>query len=158
MLRNIHLNEGNLLELARDLKKAAIYKKVGLVEARKALPGEIVVTKVHGGRVIESQAIATKDGDWVITGVLGEEYVVNDTKLAERFKITDKDGVYEPIGYARIMANLFGTDISLTPPWGGVENGDRHCRIAIECDVAGVTKETPYIIDHDVYERTYERI
>ena len=154
----LHLNEKNLLELTQDLKKAPIYKKVGLVEARKARPGEIVVTKVHGGRMIESPAIAAKDGDWVITGVLGEEYVVNETKLAERFKITDKDGVYEPIGYARIIANPFGADISLTPPWGGVENGDRHCRIAIQCDIDGVTKETPYIIDYDVYERTYESV
>lgn len=64
---------------------AAIYRRSGVVHARPGTPGESV-TSIEGKTIV-------RNGDWVVQGPSGEEWVVPDAKFTLNYIPVDKAGV-----------------------------------------------------------------
>lgn len=73
-------------------KEGKSFRKSGVVFARPASLGEVVVTSIGGE--VETRNFA-KDGDWVVTNQTGESYIISSDKLQSR---------YEKIGDGRYKA------------------------------------------------------
>lgn len=109
--------------------RVGIARKSTIVDARPAVPGEVIVTLVKGeGK--ETQSAPAREGDWVVrnrseaTG--NEQYLVKAATFSERYEGPlegfDADGwrPFRPRGVA--MRFVFVRDIdgvfTFTAPWG----------------------------------------
>ncbi|WP_370678055.1 hypothetical protein [Pleomorphomonas sp. PLEO] len=118
-----------LMEQAKSQGIAGIAKKTLPVDARPAVVGEIVVTRILGEGV-ETKSKPAEQGDWVVrnhcpeTG--NEQYLVKATKFPKRYgepqSKPDAEGfsAFRPIGQDMnyfIVSNQQG-DFHFTAPWG----------------------------------------
>ncbi len=138
------------------LAEAPIFKKVGLVQARRAFEGEEIITRLTNGT--EETINIAKAGDWVITNPSGEEYLIDQEKFFAQYEPSNMEGSYEAKGYCRAVRNPFGKPIEIRALWGAIQTGDENCMIADVCDEKGENMELePYLIDNKAFEETYVR-
>jgi hypothetical protein len=116
-------------------------RKIKLVDARPAVPGKVIVTRVKG--VVETTSKPAQGGDWVVrnrcpeTG--NEEYLVTAARFADRYE--DPSGEPDAEGWRPVRPKgeprhyFIVTDdegkFSFTAPWGEAmiaEPGDVTCR------------------------------
>jgi len=138
------------------LKKAPIYKKQGVVNAKLAIDGEGLRTVMANG-IYETFNVA-KEGDWIITNQSGEQYIVSGNKFKNRYETTHEEGVFAAKGHCRAIANPFKVPISILASWGEEQNGDENCMIADTCDEKGNQDFEPYIIAAQAFLETYKLI
>lgn len=151
------LSEENIEEIARTLETAQVYEKHGIVKARKAIPGELVVTFIRGRFEKEQTAV---EGDYVATGPLGELYIPEN--FLKKYLPTEVDGEYLPTGFCKAIKNPFNMPVSI--PDGKdkdgedkVMKGDKESRFAVSCNEDGSEiYSKPYIIDGEVFGLTYK--
>lgn len=118
-----------LMEQAKSQGVAGIAKKTLPVDARPAVVGEIVVTKILGEGV-ETKSKPAEQGDWVVrnrcpeTG--NEQYLVKAAKFPKRYgepqSKPDAEGfsAFRPIGQDMnyfVVSNQQG-DFHFKAPWG----------------------------------------
>jgi hypothetical protein len=136
------------------LAEAPIFKKQGRVQARPAVEGEVIVTKLASGA--EETTNAAKAGDWVMTNPSGEQYIIGEQKFFARYEPTDEDGVYQAKGYCRAIKNPHGKPIEIMASWGSPQTGDADCMIADTCDEHGENMGgEPYLIEAAAFAETY---
>lgn len=98
---------------ARELGHIRRYEKFGQVKARQATELERVETIIDG--IVETTN-AAKPGDWIITGVKGEHYVLTDEKFKSRYRHVAKD-IYEATGFCWAV-KYDGPSFTFEAPWG----------------------------------------
>ena len=92
------------------------FEKFGIVEARHAAAGETVIISVD--RVTETYYTAN-EGDMVVTGPKGEEYIVGSAKFKRLYEETDKPGSYKAKGAVKAVKIPDGTPhFHFRAPWG----------------------------------------
>ena len=135
------------------LLSAPLYQKSGYVHARMATEGEEVVTVLPDGlRETKNSAHA---GDHIVMNPTGEENVVSGGKFEGRYKATGEADIYHAEGFCRAILNPFGRPIRIDAPWGSTQVGDTNCMIADTCDANGSGEGEPYLIDGDIFAKTY---
>jgi hypothetical protein len=131
------LTQDDMVKFYDDIKnEEEIYKKKPLkLKYRIAKKGEKVDTIINGEK--ETQNV-TKDGDYVIIGVKGENYILSPDKVKEKYTIVDDETIAtKPV---KIKAKLYtGKDIQFKASWGEnmilksgdylVKNNDEYYRI-----------------------------
>ena len=147
----------NMFADAESRDKVGHYKKFGDIKARPAIFGEIVNTVIDG--VVETTNTAQNVDDFVVTGPMGEQYIISATTLRKRYdQVTD----YDPsnpsgnVGYrAKGECWAFkheGEQFKFDAPWGEemlVEDGDM---IAV-ADLNNM--DDIYRIQKDAFAKTY---
>lgn len=140
----------DLFKYAIETGRVKKYKKVGSVKARRATKGEHVKTIINGK--LETQNSA-KDGDWVVTGPAGEEYIISGDKFSDRYRESDKKGEFIPTGVCWAF-EWKGKTLAFIAEWGErmiCNRGDFLASISSEG-----TK--PYRIERDVFHKTYKEV
>lgn len=140
-----------LFEEARLNKKLKVYRKFGTVTVKPIMPGTKVETVVHGK--VETRNTA-KAGDVLVTGKAGEQYLLSETKLKERYELVEntKDG--GSTWKAKGLVHAFqykGRTFLFIAPWGEnmvCVNGDYIC----SPDLKG---NDIYRIEQSVFKNTY---
>lgn len=109
--------------MLKELKKRLTYpatpmfEKFGTVQARHAAVGEAVIISLD--RVEDAYYIAN-DGDMVVTGPKGEEFVVGGAKFKRLYEETDKPGTYKARGVVKAVQVPEGSpSFYFRAPWGG---------------------------------------
>lgn len=145
-----HLSALDVYKLMLKAKEKGLvkkYNKYGDVKARPAKNGEHIVTVIDGK--VETRNTA-KQGDYVLTGPAGENYIVEGKTFKARYTKV-KTGVYKPIG----SCNAFqykGEAFEFKAPWGEkmlCEKGDYLA--SIESDLSDI-----YRIESSVFGKTYK--
>ncbi len=148
-------------EIMNALAKASVYKKVGLTKARLAVPGEIVTTIIKGAEGdIKEMKNTAKEGDRVVAGPLGEEYLNTAVEFPDNYEATDKAGWYLPKTHCRAIPNPLGRKVKMITSWGPPEYQDERCFFACKCDENGKidTKKGFYFVAFDSFIQTYKKI
>ncbi|RWZ87226.1 MAG: hypothetical protein EO766_11920 [Hydrotalea sp. AMD] len=105
------------------------------VQARKAIPCEVVVTVINGE--IETKNVADQDSVVVmnITTKSREQHIISTTKFASRYQngenITEDWSTFQPIGEVDAM-EWFEDSVEFEAPWGElmiIHKGDFLCGI-----------------------------
>ncbi len=135
-----------------------VYRKVAQVHARPAKRQTPVKTVLADGTT-ETKNIA-EPGDYVVTGVGGERWVVKPETFQARYALKPgKKIVYLARGEAVAVKNPFGRPISIMAPWGEKQYGAANCMIADVFDPAKRKRAgEPYIIARAEFDRTYKLV
>ena len=142
-------------DIMTALSTASVFQKQGLVEARPAIAGEKLETKLASG-ASETNNTAN-EGDWIVTNPAGEQYIISEQKFLSRYEPTDTDGTYKAKGSCRAIKNPFGTPIEIMASWGEPQTGDENCMIADTCNADGDNMGgEPYLIDGAAFAETYQ--
>jgi len=149
LVSEAYKNGAEFLDLSSDefttaLAEAPVYRKSAIVKARKAVPGEVVVTITPDG-VEEGRNTAGED-DHVVTGANGADFILPGEKFNKLYEETEKSGVFQSRGMARIIDNPTGKKIGILAPWGEMQYGDAESKIAVQYD-----KENPDVVGTDRY-------
>lgn len=145
-------------DLMDKLANARLYKKIGVVHARPAVAGEMIVTFING---IEETTNTANEGDVVVTGAAGEQYIIGGDKFRSRYtpiaSAEDINGnlAYQASGHCRAIRNPFGGPVEILASWGEAQYGDENCYFADACDAEGNGDLEPYIIEGKAFEDTY---
>lgn len=141
-------------ELAKYFVEPELYKKVGTVEARYAIPGEWIATVIDGE--IETTNTAN-DGDVVVKNPGGETYIIDASKFERRY-----EGPTLSHDYQTFLAT--GTTHAVRwdhaparfkASWGEmmiIDRGDMLCSPTREPD------GDLYRIEAEAFETTYEKV
>jgi len=145
-----------LFLMAKEDEYLNEYKKIGRVRVQAIKPGTKVDTIINGKK--ETTNIA-KVGDVLITGSAGEQYLLSNSKLKDRYKFLE----IEPKGVAEIWeatgkcyaVKYVGLDTFVfEAPWGEemlCEPGDYICSTKLDgTDV--------YRIEKEVFKKTYRLV
>ncbi len=143
-------------EIMDAIAKAPVFKKQGGVEARPAKLGEEVTTTLESGA--KETVNKANEGDWIVTNMSGEHYIISEQKFLGRYEPTDKSGAYSAKGYCRAINNPFGKPIEIMASWGSSQIGNANCMIADTCDASGKVDREPYLIDADPFSKTYKQV
>jgi hypothetical protein len=141
-------------ELSQYFTSPELYKKTGKVQARRAVPGEMIATVIDG--TIETVNTARED-DVVILNPGGEEYILTTEKFEARY-------TGPTLGYDYASFKATGTtyavkwthgDAKFDASWGEtmiISNGDMLCS----------PDETPdgdlYRIERKAFRDTYKKV
>lgn len=139
--------------LDRDGK---IYGKSGEYRAiRAAAPTPVETVLASGTKETKNTA---RPGDYILTGVGGERYVVEPDVFAARYepKPGYKD-VYLARGQVKAITNPFNRPLHILAPWGEVQNGAADCMVVDPYDPATKKREgKPYLINRAEFDATYK--
>jgi hypothetical protein len=144
-----------LSELKKQLTYPAtpMYEKFGTVEARHVAAGETVIIMINR---VETYYVAN-EGDMVLTGANGEEYVVGKTKFHRLYEETDKPGTYKAKGVVKAVRVPAGTPyFHFRAPWGEqhlVHEGD----YIATSQADNFDPEKCFRIRKSVFEATYRK-
>ena len=142
--------------LGPKLANASIYSKFGEIKARVATETQEVITYINGKEETRNQA---RQGDYIVEGPKGEQYVVSPKKFTARYKaIPGHDGVFEAIGKIRALPNPYQEKIVIIPSWGGYQYGDEDCMLAVTVDLTTTQPDDEaniHIIDYQAFLKTY---
>ncbi|HLJ89374.1 MAG TPA: PGDYG domain-containing protein [Candidatus Angelobacter sp.] len=138
------------------LQDAPIFRKHGKVKARAAVAGERITTTLKDGT--QETGNTAKEGDYVVTDLSGEQYILPPRKFLERYEPSEAEGVYRAIGYCRAIRNPFGQPIEIIASWGSPQIGDQNCFLADTCDESGKVQGEPYLIDAHAFSQAYRRV
>ncbi len=128
-----------------NAKNGLVYKKIEIMKkARVAFKGEVVVTTING--VVETTNTAN-EGDMIITGLVGEEYIIPSIKFEKLYnKIEDGLYVTKPDSIKAIQVT---EEIHFLAPWGSE-------MIALPGDyIAYRSDSDAYRIEKGEFEKTY---
>ncbi len=136
-VREAYENGAEFLDLTSDeftvaLAEAPVYRKSAIVKARKATPGEVVVTVTPDG--VEEGTNTAGEDDHVVTGVNGADFILPGEKFNKLYEETEEAGVFQSRGMARIIDNPTGKKIGILAPWGEMQYGDSESKIAVQYD------------------------
>ncbi len=93
-------------------------KKTESVRAERAVPGEMIETRVNGFVLTVNIA---QEGNWKITTSQGDQYFLSGQKFKERYQPTpNSEGFYSPIPRLTKML-LIKEPIRLRAPWGAMQ-------------------------------------
>lgn len=137
------------------LMAADIFVKRAIVQARKAIPGEIITTALADGTI---ETINTADENMVIiTNPGGEEYIIDADKFTRRYEPTDTEGFYHETGMVRAVRNPTGDKFQVIAPWGKLQFGGPHAIIAVAFDPYNPEEISTdrYIIGAHEFKDTY---
>jgi len=142
-------NDAEFLDLSSDeftkaLAEAPVYRKSTIVSARSAEVGEVVVTVTPDG--VEEGKNTAGEGDYVVTGANGADFILPAEKFNKLYEATDDDGRFQAKGMARIIDNPTGKIVGILAPWGEMQYGDPESKIAVQYD-----PESPDTIGSDRY-------
>ena len=142
-------NGAEFLDLSSDecttaLAEAPVYRKAAIVKARKAVPGEIIVTITPDG--VEEGRNTAGDDDHVVTGANGADFILPGEKFNKLYEETEETGVFQSRGMARIIDNPTGKKIGILAPWGEMQYGDSESKIAVQYD-----PQNPDVVGTDRY-------
>lgn len=140
-------------EILKALASAPVFRKHVRVNARPAVPGEVIDTTLASGA--KETTNTANEGNWVITNPSGERYIVSAEMFSARYEPTDEPGIYAATGFCRAIKNPFGTPIEFMANWGTPQTGDEQRMIAVTCDKDGNPVGEPYLIDGDAFAETY---
>ncbi len=144
-------------ETIEALSNAPVFNKHGKVHARRAVEGEVVITRLASG--IEETRNTAKANGWVITNPSGEKYIVSENKFSKRYEATNQEGVFHDIDYCRAIKNPYAKPIEIMASWGSAQIGDENCFIADTCDADGNNMGgEPYLIEGKAFAETYTKI
>lgn len=150
-------------EIMKALEGAPIYRKQGIVEARPAVPGEVVQTLIRGK---EETTKTAAENEMLVKNPNGEKYLISLQEFEKRYTRTQLIGehadqgfsVYEAKGLIRAIDNPFGEEIEIEPEWGGVQVAGADCKIADILYENGELKGEPYLIDGESFASTYREL
>jgi hypothetical protein len=133
------------------LAEAPVYRKMTVVSARLAQKGEQVVTVTPDG--VEEGRKTAEQGDYVVTGANGADFILSAEKFNKLYEQTDEEGRYRAKGMARIIDNPTGEKIGIMAPWGEMQYGSVDAKIAVQYDpnnpdVVGTDR---YILDSNEF-------
>jgi len=130
------LSQEEMREFYKDLpqNEQEFIKRELKLEYRIAEKPERIVTSIDGQQETVNKA---EEGDYIITGVKGEKYILNPKKFNERYFI---DGNFAKTKPVEITAKQYkGRNMSFVASWGEemilnyndylVRNGDEYYRI-----------------------------
>jgi hypothetical protein len=142
-------------EWTNKLADAEIYAKKGLVQARQAVPGEVITTTLADGTVETTNTAG--ENTVIITNPGGEEYIIGVDKFSGRYEPTETEGVYRAKGMSRALKNPTGGDIQVMAPWGEMQFGGPDAMIATVFDPANPDEisDDRYIIGAEEFADTY---
>jgi hypothetical protein len=142
-------------EIMSALAEARVFHKQGVIRARKAIVGEVVITTLANGSFETSNPAA--EGDWVVTNPSGEQYINTAQEFVKRYEPMDESGVFKAKGSIRAIQNPFGKPIEIMASWGSPQFGDANCFIADSCEADGSNiAGEPYLIDGAAFAETYK--
>lgn len=157
-------NEFRKIEnIAEYLKKALSdgslvpgrYQKKGEFRARPGVIGERIETIMADGlRETVNTVRADENGNpgWVVTGMSGEEYIVEDSVFRDKYQPAEgREGVYVPRS-APIIAAELQESICFTAPWG------EEMRVVRGGYLVFTNPPDIYGIQRAEFEATYEKI
>ncbi len=151
-------NDAEFLDLSSHeftiaLAEAPVYRKNVIVKARKAVPGELVVTITPSG-LEESRNIAKGD-DYVVTGANGADFILPSEKFTKLYEATDDEGMFQSRGMAKIIDNPTGDRIGVVAPWNPDEivYGEADSKLAVQFDANDpeIIGTDRYILDKDEF-------
>ena len=129
------------------------YQKFGNVVAKQVTAGLKIDTVIDGE--IETTN-TSKDGDWLVTGPKGEQYLIADDKFKKRYAFvskTPRGDKYKAVG--NVFAVQFkGATFKFKAPWGEemlCRNGD------FICSTSMANVDDVYRIEKDAFAKTYKR-
>jgi len=124
----------------------------------RAIAARVIVTTLADGT--EETRNTAVPGDFIVTGLGGEKYVVKPATFLARYRAKPrKRGVYIPRGDIVAIPNPFGCPVSLRAPWGEMQQGSADCMIADMVDPnTGQRVRQPYLIGRAEFERTYAAV
>ena len=139
-----------LVQEAIDNGTIKLYKKFGIFKGRKAKIGEKIDTIING---VKETANTAGENYWVLTGAKGEQYLLSETKLRERYSpVTSTTGpLFEATGET-YATQYRGTAFEFVAPWGEsmlCEFGDFICTTAVD------NLDDVYRIESSVFADTY---
>ena len=135
-----------MIEITGAANGATYNKKEVKKVARVATKEEIVETVLDG--VVETTNVAN-EGDYIISGLAGERYIVRAEKFNKLYESTDSKGGYKTKPDS-IKAVEVKEEISFIAPWGSE-------MIALPGDfIAFRSNSDAYRIEKDEFEKTYE--
>lgn len=142
-------------EWTERLGNAPVYAKKGIVQARRANPGERVTTTLADGT--EETVNTAGEDEVVITNSSGEQYIIGTEKFGKRYEATEEEGVFRAKGMARAVQNPTGTDIQIMAPWGEPQYGGPDAIVATVYDPEQPDQVSSdrYIIGADEFKSTY---
>ncbi len=149
LVSEAYKNGAEFLDLSSDeftdtLTEAPIYRKSAIVKARKAVPGEVVVTVTPDG--VEEGTNTAGEDDHVVTGANGADFILPGEKFNKLYEETEESGVFQSRGMARIIDNPTGKKIGILAPWGEMQYGDSESKIAVQYD-----PQNPDVVGADRY-------
>ena len=143
----------NDLKMRLTYPATSMFKKFGTVEARHAAAGETVIFMINR---VETYYVAS-EGDMVLTGPNGEEYVVGSAKFKRLYEESDKPGTYNAKGVVKAVQVPEGTPaFHFRTPWGEqhlVQAGDYIATSQTE----NFDPEKCFRIRKSVFETTYSK-
>lgn len=96
-------------------------------------------------------------GDAVVTGAVGERYVISRAHFGQLYQLlrdatgAPVPGKYLPRNIVKRIKNPTGRDILLRASWGDDQHGDGHCWL-VESQVTGMH----YLIDAEAFLHSYQ--
>jgi hypothetical protein len=138
--------------LDRDGK---IYSKTGEYRAvRVEAPTPVETILANGMKETKNTALP---GDYILTGVGGERYVVKPDVLEKRYeKKPGRPGVYLARGHVKAIENPFDRPLHILAPWGEVQHGAADCIVADTYDLEAKKRGgKPYLIARAEFDASY---
>ncbi len=139
--------------LKDNIKHVREYAKFGNVTAKQVEAGLKVDTVIDGKLETTN---TSKAGDWLITGVKGEQYLIDDKKFKSRYAFvskTPRGDKYKPIGNV-FAVQYKGKAFTFKAPWGEdmiCDSGDYICTTTLD------NFDDVYRIEEDAFVKTYKR-
>lgn len=131
---------------------AQLYQATGTVFARLVLETTPLTTLVNG--VPETTNVAVP-GDMLVTGQLGEQWVLSAEVFALRYKPTDVQGLFTATGRVRALQNPTGKPLTINASWGQPQTAAADCWIAEQVDAAGLAASPRYLVANEAFVKKY---
>lgn len=152
-----------MFSAALEAGRVGLARKVATVDARPAVPGEVVVT-VIAGEGVETVSPPATIGDWVVRNRVSEtgyeQILVGGTQFARRYLPPegepDSDGfracrpIGDPVRYTIVPPD--SEPFAIEAPWGNLQR-------AAAGDVLVRGKDDPldiYVVNRRIFAATYD--
>ena len=131
-------------------------KREPLRRARQATKPIIIETHLPSGLV--ETTLEAKKGDWIITGSVGEEFVVLEDTFDTLYESLD-DGTYLPREKTILaLKNPSGASIEIRTSWG-TQIGDKGCLLVVTLNDGNTFTSDRYLIgSEELLRNNYEAL
>jgi hypothetical protein len=135
--------------------EAQIYRKSGEYRAVRVEALTPVETVLASG--LKETKNTALPGDYIVTGVGGERYVVKPDVFAARYE--PKGGsadVFIARGHVKAIPNPFSRPLHIVAPWGEIQHGAADCMVVDIYDPATKKRDgKPYLVSRPEFDATY---
>jgi hypothetical protein len=138
--------------------EGGVYRKTGEYLATRVTVATPVETVLANGK--KETKNTAQPGDYIVTGVGGERYVVKPDVFAARYELKPGyTGVYLARGHVKAIQNPFDRALHIVAPWGEVQHGGRDCMIVDIYDPTTRKRDgKPYLINRAEFDATYKLV